>query len=145
MDGPLRITECPSPARGIFVQELLQIWNDTAVMFPELKREHDIAVEWLEKTWTIEELHESVEPCGEQQRAVRILAAVHAERGITIHWEPRCYDATVEAVRRAYAAGRGDPSPHARIAAALERIADGLEADRKVFNKMVEKGHNLSA
>jgi hypothetical protein len=33
----------------------------------------------------------------------------------------------------------------ARIAVSLERLADRLDADAKVFNEMVKKGKNLSA
>lgn len=49
--------------RGDFVREVLTIWDETAKLFPGVKREHEIAVEWLTKTWTVEELSK---PVGDQ-------------------------------------------------------------------------------
>lgn len=44
--------------RGDFVRATLATWDETAKLFPEVTQEHAIAVEWLTKTWTVEELEQ---------------------------------------------------------------------------------------
>ena len=46
------------PTRGDFVRAVLSVWDETVRNFPELEHERDVAVVWLTKTWTLEELEQ---------------------------------------------------------------------------------------
>lgn len=43
-------------ARGQVIAEILGMWDETLKAFPQLKKEHRIAVEWLTKTFTGSEM-----------------------------------------------------------------------------------------
>jgi hypothetical protein len=47
--------------RGDFVKAVLEIWDESVAIFPELRKEYDVAVEWLTKTWTTAELEQPIE------------------------------------------------------------------------------------
>jgi hypothetical protein len=44
------------PTRGDFIRAVLAVWDEAVRIAPELAAERDIAVVWLTKTWTLEEL-----------------------------------------------------------------------------------------
>lgn len=44
--------------RGDFVRAVMAVWDETVQRIPELEQERDIAVAWLTKTWTLEELEQ---------------------------------------------------------------------------------------
>lgn len=53
MNDPLQGTP-----RGDFVREVLRIWDAALKLEPGLADEHAIAVEWLTRTWSVEELEQ---------------------------------------------------------------------------------------
>jgi hypothetical protein len=46
--------------RADFVREVLSIWDSIAELFPEIREEHELAVSWLTKTYTTQELERQV-------------------------------------------------------------------------------------
>lgn len=46
------------PTRGDFVRAVMRVWDETVKLCPELSDERDVAVVWLTKTWTLEELEQ---------------------------------------------------------------------------------------